>query len=178
MRTRTPASGALYLGGTAAMLLFAAALASWARGNSGAPLRFNHSAHVQAKIDCTTCHLGVMDPAEDRLPNISVCTGCHKDPAGANPVKQELARLAASGAELHWPRTTIKQPDHVFFSHPRHVDVAKLDCKECHAEMLAATEPPRHGGPMSMYRCEGCHAKHPESVGATRAKIDCLECHR
>jgi hypothetical protein len=174
---RKPGFDAALVAGTAAVALCAAALATWAR-SEGAPLRFNHKVHAGAKIDCTTCHLGVMDPAEDRLPAIAVCTGCHKDPPGANPVKQELARLAAAGARLQWPRSRARQPDHVFFSHPRHVDVAKLECTACHVEMASATEPPRRGGPMSMYTCEGCHAKHPESVGATRAKIDCLECHR
>src|ERR671925_603077 len=173
---RASAGGSVVLAACAAVFLAAIGAASWARGEI-VPIRFNHAVHLKAKIDCTSCHLGVMDPAEARLPGIETCTGCHKDAPGANPGKQALARLAGSGEELRWPKSGVRQPDHVFFSHPRHVDVAKLECATCHAEVVNATEPPRTRR-MSMYTCEGCHARHPESVGATRARIDCLECHR
>jgi hypothetical protein len=173
---RTPTAGPAVLAALAAALLAAAAVATWARG-SDAPIRFNHAAHVKAKIDCTSCHLGVMDPSESRLPALDTCTGCHKDSPGANPGKQALARLAAAGEELRWPKPGVRQPDHVFFSHPRHVDVAKLECTVCHGDVARSTAPPRTRR-MSMYTCEGCHASHPESVAATRARIDCMECHR
>ena len=172
---RVPVSGPAVLGALAAGLFGAVAVATWAGPPSG--IRFNHAAHLRAKIDCTSCHLGVMDPAEARLPLLETCTGCHKDAPGANPGKQALARLAAEGSEPRWPVPSVRQPDHVFFSHPRHVDVAKLECTACHGEVVNATEPPRTRR-MSMYACEGCHARHPESAGATRARIDCLECHR
>jgi len=169
------ASSTAVLGTLAALFLGASGLASRARGPSG--IRFNHAAHVGAKVDCTTCHLGVMDASEARLPAIETCTGCHKEPPAGNPGKQELSRIAAAGGDLVWPRSGVREPDHVFFSHPRHVDVAKLECTACHAEVATASEPPRTRR-MSMYACEGCHARHPESVAATRARIDCLECHR
>ena len=171
---RAAASSPAVLATLAALFLGASAVASGARSPG---IRFNHAAHVKAKMDCTTCHLGVMDASEARLPAIETCTGCHKEPPGSNPGKQELSRIAAAGEDLVWPRSGVRQPDHVFFSHPRHVDVAKLECTACHAEVASASGPPP-ARRMSMYTCEGCHARHPESVGATRARIDCLECHR
>jgi len=172
---RAALSGPIVLGALAAAFLGAAAVAS--RAGAPGPIRFNHRAHLQAKVDCTACHLGVMDPSEARLPAIDTCTGCHKDPPGANPGKRTLAQLAAAGEELRWPPSGVRQPDHVFFSHPRHVDVAKLDCTVCHPEVVNASAPPRTRR-LSMRACEECHARHPESAGATRARIDCVECHR
>src|SRR5919109_1576705 len=101
----------------AAVLVGAAGLATWARSNAGSSIAFNHAAHVKAQVDCTTCHLGVMDPAEERLPSLSTCAGCHKGPTGKDRVHDELERIQAAGEELHWS-SHVRQPDHVFFSHP------------------------------------------------------------
>ena len=162
----------------AAVLVVAAALATWARGSAATSIAFNHAAHVKAKVDCTTCHLGVMDPAEERLPSISTCAGCHKGPQGKDRVYDELERLQATGEALQWS-SHVRQPDHVFFSHPRHVDVAKLECTTCHAQVAALTRPPTASlRPMAMSTCMGCHANHPESAAAKRVTLDCAGCHR
>ena len=177
MRAASSAIGRIAIACGVALAVGAVAVASLAAGPP--PLVFNHAAHTKAKVDCTSCHLGVMDPSEERLPTIATCVGCHKetpkpgDPAG----KHELARLSAAGATLSWPEPTVKQPDHVFFSHPRHVDVAKLECATCHGKQPEATGL-THEKPLQMAACMKCHASHPESVAATRAARDCLECHR
>ncbi len=142
------------------------------------PFPFNHKVHITAKIDCLQCHMGVVDAEQPHLPPLSTCTGCHKDPPPAdNPKKLELARLAGAGKALDW-RPLFRVPDHVFFSHPRHVDVAELECASCHGDMLERTEPPMYAATIGMSACIKCHEGIHDPVVAKRAALDCAACHR
>jgi hypothetical protein len=162
-------------------LACAAAVASLAfafrDGKDAQPFPFNHAAHVNAKVDCLSCHEGVLDPEEARLPALRSCLSCHKEPPGQNSGLQRLAELSASNRPLHW-RSLLTLPDHVHFSHPRHVEAGGLECVECHGDMPARTRPPEAHRTMPMDRCTACHAAHPEKPGAVRARRDCITCHR
>jgi c(7)-type cytochrome triheme protein len=63
-------------------------------------------------------------------------------------------------------------PGDVFFSHRRHVTVAKVECQTCHGAIGEATAPPgRPAVNQSMEWCISCHEKRQVSV-------DCNACHR
>ncbi len=140
------------------------------------PMEFNHQVHAKAKLDCTTCHLGVMDTSEHRFPELSVCTGCHKDPPGNNPGKQALASFATTGKPFDWdpPR---RVPDHVFFPHDVHVDTAGFTCDKCHEEKPGETHHRDVIPKVTMSACMSCHQK-SDKPAAQRAAFDCAECHR
>ena len=141
------------------------------------PFPFNHRVHVAAKLECVGCHAGVLDPGEDLFPPLRACKGCHRGDPGANVPKQRLARLIAAGAPLEW-RPLFSLPDHVFFSHARHVEVAGLDCLECHREMASLEAPPRAERTLAMDACISCHRRQRQSEAARRATDDCAACHR
>ena len=140
------------------------------------PLEFNHAVHIAGKVDCLQCHPGVLDPDEPALPPIGTCLKCHNEAPGDHPVKQKLAALAAANATLAWD-PALRIPDHVFFSHSRHVEVANLECLSCHEDMPHRTAPPDRRRTIAMAKCIGCHFI-KESPAAQRATLDCASCHR
>ena len=141
------------------------------------PIAFNHRVHVRAQVDCLQCHEGLLDRAAEPLPTVAVCVGCHGDPPGRNREKTKLARFAATGARLEW-QPLYRVPDHVFFSHARHVDTAGLECTACHADMPNRSTPPKYRRTMSMSHCIGCHERNSARPAARRATLDCSACHR
>jgi hypothetical protein len=141
------------------------------------PINFSHRAHVDGKVDCLQCHEGVLDAEAEPLPSLSVCLACHKDAEADTPAKQELARFAATEEPLVW-RPALSVGDTVFFSHPRHVDVAEMKCIDCHADMLERTTPPPKRRTMTMDECIDCHRSAEDRPSALGATFDCARCHR
>lgn len=137
------------------------------------PLVFNHRTHVRSNVDCLACHEGVLDPRAEPMPAARVCVECHRTD---NPPKNVLERLGADGEPLLW-QTTLRLPDHVFFTHVRHVDVAGLDCVACHLEIAVRKRPPSHVRTFPMSRCLACHES-AEQPSARAATTDCARCHR
>lgn len=132
------------------------------------PLAFNHARH-QA-MACAACHRGADTSARAGIPQGDVCIKCHATApaaAGAAALWPELAR----GRQIDWLRVT-RVPDHVMFSHRRHVTLGRLECASCHADIGASVtplrRPPRR---LQMSSCIGCHRQ----VGVTE---DCAACHR
>jgi hypothetical protein len=145
------------------------------------PIAFNHRLHLERVqgIACPDCHQFVASQTYAGLPSKLVCFGCHDpeaeaaDPAGlaAKPVLARLMAFARTDDDIPWQRVTAIRPD-VFFSHRRHVTVAKLDCRICHSEMPQRTSPPTRGPlTMKMATCLECHNK-------DHASVDCVSCHR
>ena len=88
-------------------------------------------------------------------------------------LKPELSKLKefASAGWIPWNRV-YSQPDYVFFSHRRHVVVAKLDCANCHGDMGSLSSPPiRPAVDQSMDWCMNCHQQR-------QASTDCVSCHK
>ncbi len=142
------------------------------------PFPFNHRVHVAAKVECLACHAGVVDADEDRVPKLAKCLSCHPEGSDDKPDKRLLRTLAASGKPVVWTPLT-RVPDHVFFSHARHVDVAGLECLDCHDDIPNVTSPPLFLTSMSMDRCIACHEKHADNPAALRAtRVNCADCHR
>jgi len=135
------------------------------------PIAFNHSKHVESGAACTDCHTGAQTQANATLPTLATCLGCHETQLSQNPEEAKVRAIAASGQELRWTQLT-RVPAHVYFSHRRHVQIAQLDCAECHGPVAKSTAPPVAAfRPATMDNCLACHAR--RSV-----KTDCNDCHR
>ncbi len=135
------------------------------------PIAFNHAKHVENGVACTDCHSGAQTQAHATLPTLATCLGCHETQLSQNPEEGKIRSIAAAGQELSWTQLT-RVPSHVYFSHRRHVQIAQLDCAECHGPVAKSTSPPvAVFRPPTMNNCLGCHGKRG-------LKTDCNDCHR
>ncbi len=133
------------------------------------PLSFNHRAHTP--MACVVCHQGVEARAAAGLPGPQLCVRCHATAPVVRP--DEVRRWAAFDGQggMAWGRL-YRVPEHVYFSHRRHVAIARLDCAVCHGDMADRITPPsRPLATVSMDRCLGCHERQQTSA-------DCAACHR
>jgi len=134
------------------------------------PISFNHKKHLEQGTECITCHRYFKTQTFSGMPEIAICIECHKDPITQNPEEEKIRKSFQEGKDIPW-RRVYEQPDHVFFSHRRHVVLAKMDCKECHGNIGQSERPPsRPWIKMTMDWCMDCHAR-------TKASNDCLACH-
>ncbi|HEV8131013.1 MAG TPA: cytochrome c3 family protein [Acidobacteriota bacterium] len=131
------------------------------------PIQFNHRAHKE--IDCSTCHESVKTASFAGLPKIDLCMTCHDSPITKNPEEEKIRILAKQGKPAEWARL-FKQPAHVFYSHRRHVEIAELQCKQCHGDIGESTTPPRRVRNLTMSACIACHQQ-------KGVKADCVDCH-
>lgn len=135
------------------------------------PIAFNHSKHLAAGMTCTDCHIGAQSQARATLPTLAICLTCHENPLTESAEEKKLRAFAGAGQELAWAPLT-RVPSHVYFSHRRHVELAKLACATCHGAMEKLTAPPqRLFRPLTMDNCIACHTK-------SGARTDCNDCHR
>ncbi len=134
------------------------------------PLAFNHKKHVDGGLECSACHAGIADgTARARLPELDVCLNCHG--SEDNPKTKPLRDFAAAGKPVPW-KQVYHVPEHVYFSHRRHVASAKLECAVCHGDMAAREAPvTRQTVPIRMERCVECHRER-------NVTTDCMACHR
>jgi menaquinone reductase, multiheme cytochrome c subunit len=130
------------------------------------PIAFNHARH-QA-LTCAGCHRGVETAAHATLPSADVCAKCHAaPPKNVDPKQWDALKQSA----VNWVKVT-RVPDHVMFSHQRHVTLARLDCSSCHGDIGRRTTPPaRAATRLEMKTCRACH----QQEGASE---DCAACHR
>jgi hypothetical protein len=130
------------------------------------PIAFPHAKH-QA-VGCAVCHRGAASSARAGIPDVALCSKCHATaPAGTSGVWE----AASTRRTIGWVQVT-HVPDHVMFSHRRHVTLARLDCASCHGEMRDRRTP-LGSAPvrLTMNTCLSCH----RHEGAAE---DCAACHR
>jgi predicted CXXCH cytochrome family protein len=135
------------------------------------PVAFNHKLHVEENgMDCVECHVYVTSQPFAGLPGVERCLECHEEAQTDSSEEEKIRQTAANGEELAWNRLYV-MPEHVYYSHRRHVVAGKLECAECHGPFAEATSPPpRPLNKISMDFCMDCH----ENRGVTN---DCLACH-
>ncbi len=157
---------------TALVLLIAGGAAVAARPAAvRQPIAFNHAKHIAAGADCTGCHETVGEQSFAGLPTLDTCMQCHEDSMSKDPEEKKVRAYAARHEEPPWQRV-YREPAHVFFSHRRHVVVAKVACRLCHGDMAKATEPPaRPFVNQKMAWCLQCHEQR-------HASTDCISCHK
>lgn len=135
------------------------------------PIQFNHAKHIAQQLTCSFCHSYVEDQAFAGLPKLETCMLCHSAPQGESAEEEKVRQFGEKGKPIPW-RRLYRTPGHTFFSHRRHVAVAKIECQTCHGAIAQATAPPaRPAVTQSMAWCIACHQKR-------QASVDCNSCHR
>ena len=136
------------------------------------PIQFNHKKHVKdAGLECSACHQLYADHQHSGLPDLALCAGCHQQPMTKSPEEAKLIKLAASPAPPAF-RKTFRLPDHVYYSHRRHVTAGGLPCATCHGGIAETTAPPpRPLVQIVMKTCTDCHSQR-------NVPTNCIACHR
>ena len=131
------------------------------------PAVFNHARH--RAVACATCHRGVESSSRATLPALADCQRCHATaPPGIDAAQWQGSDPAR---QIKWIQVT-RLPDHVMFSHRRHVVSGRLACASCHADIGDRTTPPGAAPVrLDMKACLSCHRRE----GASE---DCDGCHR
>lgn len=138
------------------------------------PIRFSHRLHARA-MKCVGCHAQVAAGTAAGTPSLADCQDCHGGTQATSPEgRKEEAKLEAyetAKREIPWARITMLASD-TFFSHRRHVALAKIECATCHGP-IAETDalPAKPLVALTMNRCMECHRERG-------AALDCLACHR
>jgi hypothetical protein len=141
--------------------------------NETQPLSYNHKIHVEdVGLECKDCHLYVEDMAAATIPTLDVCGDCHADePISESSEETKLLKYIAESKEIPWIEI-YDVPDHVYFSHRRHVIGGELECSACHGNVGEFTRPVTSEFiPVTMENCMDCHKQH-------QVTNDCLSCHR
>jgi hypothetical protein len=152
-----------------------ALVAAGSRAGDETVADINHAVHIERDLECIDCHTGVETHAVAGVPSIAICTECHDDPEDAigksRNGKLILSHIAAK-EELWWPQL-YWLPDHVVFSHKRHVALGEIPCERCHGDIAATTTLPETPvrATLTMDGCMECH----EQSGAD---LDCFACHK
>jgi predicted CXXCH cytochrome family protein len=135
------------------------------------PIRYNHRLHIEQGFECTDCHRYVREQTFASIPNVEVCLECHEQALTQSAEEEKIRQFAQSGTEIPWIQV-YEIPDHVFFSHRRHVSVAEIECDQCHGEVETMEKPfTKPLVDLSMDFCLDCHQK-------SGASVDCVACHR
>jgi len=137
------------------------------------PIQYNHNVHIEvAELTCLDCHVNVEKMPKATIPNIEVCQDCHSDePISESPEEEKLLKYISEGNHIPW-KQIYNIPDHVYFSHQRHVTIGELECSLCHGDVENMTKPA--ASPVwipTMDNCIECHKQH-------KVTYDCLACHR
>ncbi|MBC8316220.1 MAG: c-type cytochrome [Bacteroidales bacterium] len=124
------------------------------------PIKFSHRIHAgDNEIDCQYCHTGSMESRNSSIPPASLCLNCHNVIRnGPNTGEVEINKIHEafeSGVPIEWVRVH-SLPDYVFFSHAQHVNVGKVECKECHGEVEKMGRI-QQVSDLSMGWCIDCH---------------------
>ncbi len=141
-------------------------------GSVSQPIQFNHQKHVEdAGLECSVCHELYQTSERSGLPSLATCLTCHDGTTTGSAEEKKLVELAGSPVPPPF-RKLFRLPDHVYYSHRRHVVVAGLACETCHGGIAATTAPPpRPLVRVTMDTCVACHT-------AQRVPTQCTHCHR
>jgi hypothetical protein len=133
------------------------------------PIPFSHRIHAGVKeIDCRFCHPSVERAYYAGIPSAEKCLFCHKYIITSHPYIRDLRSYADRGEAVRWQRV-VWVPDHVYFSHQRHIR-KEVECVSCHGavETMDRIYDPH---PKIMGFCVTCHREQ-------KAGLDCWTCHK
>ena len=135
------------------------------------PIEFNHKKHIDSGLDCSTCHQFLKDGVFTGIPDINTCLTCHEEPITQSPEEQKIREYAKKKEDIPWVKIT-RQPNHVYFSHQRHVVSGKIECVMCHGKMEERIKPIQKPAiKLNMDMCINCHKK-------LKVNTDCTACHK
>ena len=145
------------------------------------PIHYSHKIHSGAnEIECKYCHSSARVSKHSGIPSLNVCMNCHMNIAEyngeedlekgyskefyTNEIKKlykavgwdEEKRIYTGETEpVKWVRIH-NLPDHVYFNHSQHVNVAGVECQECHGP-IQEMEVVEQYSPLTMGWCIDCH---------------------
>lgn len=132
------------------------------------PINFKHKIHTPL-LGCETCHRYYMERKVAGRPPIEICKSCH--PGGGTPEQEKILTYAKRGEEIPW-RRVYQLPDHVYFSHARHVTAGKVECETCHGQVKDMNR--ALSRPLVKIKMDFCISCHKQRETTT----DCNACHR
>ena len=138
------------------------------------PIEFSHKKHKDQGVECETCHIYIREQSFAGIPKLETCLDCHESALTKSAEEEKIRSFAKKGMRLEWERV-YRLPQHVYFSHRRHVVLANLECKDCHGPIDDTTKPPlKPLKTLMMNDCIDCHKK--SKVG--NVSTDCIDCHK
>ena len=157
--------------GTGFMLAFFVALVWPFTSAVEQPIQFNHRKHIEAGLECSTCHTLYENSAFAGLPVLDTCSTCHQEPLTKSREEAKLLEMVQQAKPLEWKQIN-EVPAHVYFSHRTHAVDRQIACTTCHGPMQERTSPPsRPFFAWTMNACINCHKQRS-------ATVDCDGCHR
>ena len=141
--------------------------------NQQQPIQYNHNVHIETVgMQCVDCHISVEHQANASIPSIEICQNCHSgDPLTESKEEKKLLIYIDKEKEIPWIKI-YHVPDHVYFSHRRHIIRGEIKCSECHGNINEMKNPvTAQFMVMSMNNCIKCHKER-------KVTTDCLACHR
>ena len=127
---------------------------------------FSHKVHIEAEVDCGTCHEGVYESQalkESLLPKEEVCMDCHEE-------EKDAGNCAMCHTNVKDAKGFPKPDFHLRMSHMAHLERVDEDCGRCHTQ-LPEPGPTQNVAP-TMESCLGCHEHEDEF-----AEASCMGCH-
>ncbi|HLC27071.1 MAG TPA: cytochrome c3 family protein [bacterium] len=159
--------------GIVALLLIGGLVSRALESRVQQPIQFNHNLHVEKNgLSCDTCHQYYAEYQPAGIPKIEVCATCHVAPMGQSPEEAKVRSYVEKGKEIPWVKIH-NVPDHVYFSHRRHVTLGKVDCQICHGKVKERKTPFEKPvvNIISMDFCINCHKQR-------KVTNDCAACHK
>jgi mono/diheme cytochrome c family protein len=122
------------------------------------PISFSHKLHAgEYKIDCNYCHTGANRGKSAHIPSANICMNCHGVIKKESPEIQKIYTSIENNTPIEWVRVH-NLPDLAYFNHSQHVNVAGLDCENCHGD-IAKMEVVQQRSSLTMGWCIDCHRK-------------------
>lgn len=122
------------------------------------PIAFSHKLHAgEYKIDCNYCHTGVNRGQSAHIPSANICMNCHGVIKKESPEIQKIYASIENNQPIEWVRVH-NLPDFAYFNHSQHVNVAGLECQNCHGE-IEKMEVIQQRSSLTMGWCIDCHRK-------------------
>ena len=145
------------------------------------PIHYSHKIHSGAnEIDCQYCHSSARVSKHSGIPSLNVCMNCHENIAEyngdedlekgytkefyTNEIKklykavgwdEEARQYTGETEPVKWVRIH-NLPDHVYFNHSQHVNVAGIECQTCHGPVEEMEIAYQHSS-LTMGWCINCH---------------------
>ena len=155
MRRRIPALFGLGCAVVAIVLVVAARLSGDRDPGPEQPIPFSHALHAGTyEIACLYCHRQADRSTVAGIPSVRTCLDCHRGLEGPASEQPQLIAAWKSQETIAW-RKVYDLPDHVYFSHKRHVRVG-VTCQTCHGP-VQEMERVRRAGRLNMGWCVACH---------------------
>lgn len=140
------------------------------------PINFSHKIHAgDYGIDCKYCHSTADKSKSASIPALNTCMNCHKSVQARDKyegeISPEIKKIYAAldydpekpaneaygknPRPVKWVRIH-NLPDHAYFNHSQHVNVAGLACQKCHGP-VEKMEKVQQWSALTMGWCINCH---------------------